>query len=178
MSVQRWEIDSSHSWLQFAVRHLAVGRVRGQLARWSATVLAEGGRFDRATVAVLIDASSIDTGVAERDAHLRSREFLSVERYPDIRFEGAGVRARGRLGLEGALTVRGVTRPLRLDVARSGRATDLFGNERVAFTARGHLDRRDFGLTWNRLLEAGGALVGDRVDVEIDVEAVRQASAA
>jgi polyisoprenoid-binding protein YceI len=173
MATERWEIDSSHSWLQFSVRHLVVGKVRGQLRRWCATAFIDDA--DPARVDVLIDAGSIDTGVAERDEHLRSKDFLDVARHPEMNFTSTRVEtvAPQRLRVAGLLTIREVTREVVLDVECCGGAKDPWGNDRAAFTATGSFDRADFGLTWNRLVEAG-VLVGNRVEIDIEVEAVRQ----
>ena len=177
MSTNRWEIDSSHSSIQFSVRHLVIAKVRGQFTRWTGTVTAPATDFALAGVSVVIDATSIDTGVAERDAHLRSSDFLGVEEHPEITFTSASVTqaAADRLHVSGALTIKGVTRDVVLDVEVLGQAKDPWGNERAAFSAATSIDRREFGLTWNQLLEAGGVMVGDRIDIAIDVEAVRQA---
>jgi polyisoprenoid-binding protein YceI len=178
MSTERWEIDSSHSGIHFSVRHLVIARVRGQFSRWTGTLNVPGGDFTRASLEVVIDASSIDTGVADRDAHLRSADFFDVERYPEITFKSTSVTqvAPDRLKVAGALTMKGVTRDVVLDVEILGQAKDPWGNERAAFSATTSVDRRDFGLTWNQALETGGVMVGDRIDIAIDVEAVRQAA--
>jgi polyisoprenoid-binding protein YceI len=175
---QRWEIDSSHSGIQFSVRHMVVAKVRGQFARWSGTVFGEKEDMTDATVEVVIDAASIQTGVADRDTHLKSADFLDVATYPEIVFRGQRVESlgRGRLALTGDLTIRGVTRDVVLEVEDSGRTRDPWGNERAGFTARGSIDRKDFGLTWNQVLEAGGVVVGERIEIEIEVEAVKQAA--
>jgi polyisoprenoid-binding protein YceI len=177
MAVERWEIDSGHSGVHFSVRHMVVAKVRGKFARWSGVLRAEDGDEGRASVDVVIDASSIDTGVADRDAHLRSPDFLDVAHHPEITFEAERSEKLGpdRLRVPGALTIRGVARPVILDVEYAGRTKDPWGHERAGFTARTSIDRKDFGLTWNQVLEAGGVLVGDRIDIEIEVEAVKQA---
>jgi polyisoprenoid-binding protein YceI len=179
MSTERWEIDSSHSGIQFTVRHLVIAKVRGQFSRWSGTLAAPGAQFDRASLNVVIDAGSIDTGVADRDAHLRSADFFDVERYPEITFTSTEVaRAAGdRLRVTGKLTIKGVTREVELNVEPLGLAKDPWGNERAAFSATTSIDRREFGLTWNQVLETGGVMVGDRIDIAIEIEAVRQAAA-
>jgi len=179
MAIERWEIDSSHSGIHFSVRHLVIAKVGGQFARWTGTVVAPDGDFNRASVEVAIDASSIDTGVADRDAHLKAAEFFDVATYPELTFTTTRVEpaGQGRLRLIGNLTVKGVTRETVFDVDHHGLARDPWGNERAAFSARASIDRRDFGLTWNQVLEAGGVMVGDRVDIEIEVEAVKQAAA-
>jgi polyisoprenoid-binding protein YceI len=176
MEREKWEIDSSHSGIHFSVRHLVIAKVRGQFARWSATVLAESGDFSRAAVDVLIDASSIETGVADRDTHLKSADFLDAAKYPELSFHGERVEkvSADRLKVRGDLTIHGVTREIVLDVEYAGRTKDPYGNERAAFSAKTSIDRREFGLTWNQLLEAGGVMVGERIDIEIEVEAVKQ----
>jgi polyisoprenoid-binding protein YceI len=176
MSTERWVIDSSHSGIQFTVRHLVIAKVRGQFSRWTGTLEAPGRDFARGSLDVLIDASSIDTGVVDRDAHLRSADFFDVERYPEITFKSTSVTetAGDRLRVAGALTIKGVARDVVLDVEVLGQAKDPWGNERAAFSATTSIDRRAFGLTWNQVLEAGGVMVGDRIDIAIDIEAVRQ----
>ena len=179
MSTERWEIDSSHSGIHFSVRHLVIAKVRGQFSRWTGAVQVPDGDFTRASLEVAIDAASIDTGVADRDAHLRSADFLDVERFPELTFTSTQVERAGqdRLRVNGQLTIKGVTRDVTLDVEHLGLAKDPWGNERAAFTARTSVDRREFGLTWNQALETGGVLVGERVDIEIEIQAVKQTPA-
>ena len=178
MRTDRWEIDSSHSSVHFSVRHLVIAKVRGTFTRWSGTVQAPDD-FSKATVAVTIDASSIDTGVAQRDAHLRSADFFDVEQFPELRFVSTRVQSRrdGEIDVVGDLTIRGITREVVLRVEPHGQAKDPWGNVRVAFTAKTSIDRKDFGLTWNQVLEAGGVMVGDRVEIEAEIEAVKQVEA-
>lgn len=175
---ERWEIDSSHSGIHFSVRHMVVAKVRGQFARWSGTILSEDGALGRASVSAVIDASSIETGVEDRDTHLKSADFFDSASHPEITFKSTRVEMVGeeRLRLLGDLTIRGATREVALDVEYAGQTKDPWGNVRAGFTAKTSIDRKDFGLTWNQLLEAGGLVVGDRVDVEIEVEAVKQAA--
>ena len=179
MRTERWEIDSSHSSVHFSVRHLVIAKVRGSFARWSGTVHAPDGDFSKATVAVTIDASSIDTGVAQRDTHLKSADFFDVTEYPELRFVGKRVEPRSgaEIDVVGDLTIKGITREVLLRVEQHGQAKDPWGNVRAAFTAKTSIDRKDFGLTWNQVLETGGVMVGDRVDIEAEIEAVKQAEA-
>lgn len=176
MALEKWEIDSSHSGVHFSVRHMVIAKVRGQFARWSGNVLAEDGDLARATVEVVIDASSIDTGVADRDGHLKSSDFLDVASFPEITFKSKRVEQQSdeALRVTGELSIHGVTREVTLDVEYSGRTKDPWGNERAGFTAKTAIERKDFGLTWNQVLEAGGVLVGDRINIEIEIEAVKQ----
>jgi len=177
--MEHWEIDSGHSGIHFSVRHLVVAKVRGQFRRWSGRVQVPEGDLKRGVVEVTIDASSIETGVADRDAHLRSADFFDVENHPEIRFTSKRVESAGgdTLGVWGDLTIRGVTHEVRLDVEYAGRTRDPWGYERAGYSARTSVDRSAFGLTWNQALETGGVLVGDRIEIEIEVEAVKQAGA-
>ena len=179
MASDRWEIDSSHSSLQFSVRHLVIAKVRGSFARWSGTIDVPNGDFSKATVNVTIDASSIDTGVADRDGHLKSPDFFDVAQHPELRFVGKRVlsRSEAEIDVVGELTLKGITREVVLRVEQHGQAKDPWGNVRAAFTAKTSIDRKDFGLTWNQVLETGGVMVGDRVDIEADIEAVKQVEA-
>jgi polyisoprenoid-binding protein YceI len=179
MGTERWEIDSSHSSVHFSVRHLVIAKVRGSFARWSGTVQVPAGEFSKATVAVTIDASSIDTGVADRDAHLKSPDFFDVAQYPELRFVGKRIRSQSgtELDLVGDLTIKGITREVVLRVEAHGQTKDPWGNLRAAFSAKTSIDRKDFGLTWNQALETGGVMVGDRVDIEAEIEAVKQVEA-
>lgn len=176
MATERWEIDASHSGIHFSVRHLVIAKVRGQFSRWSGALVVPDGDFTKATVEAVIDASSIETGVADRDAHLKSPDFFDVAQFPDVTFTASQFEAEGdsRGRLAGSLTIKGVTKEIVLDVERHGQAKDPWGNERAAFSATASIDRRDFGLAWNQALETGGVVVGERVNLEIEIEAVRQ----
>jgi polyisoprenoid-binding protein YceI len=176
---ERWEIDSSHSSVHFSVRHLVIAKVRGSFGRWSGTVHVPNGDFSQATVAVTIDASSIATGVADRDGHLKSPDFFDADQHPELRFVGKRVQPRsaGEVDVIGDLTIKGITREVVLRVEQHGQAKDPWGNLRAAFTAKTSIDRKDFGLTWNQVLETGGVMVGDRVDIEAEIEAVKQVEA-
>jgi polyisoprenoid-binding protein YceI len=179
MRTERWEIDSSHSSVHFSVRHLVIAKVRGSFGRWSGTIQVPDGDFSKATVSVAIDASSIDTGVADRDKHLKSADFFDVETHPELRFIGKRVQPRSgaEIDVVGDLTIKGITREVILRVEQHGQAKDPWGNVRAAFTAKTTIDRKDFGLTWNQVLETGGVMVGDRVEIEAEIQAVKQVEA-
>jgi polyisoprenoid-binding protein YceI len=176
MTTQTWQIDSAHSGIHFSVRHLVIAKVRGQFSRWTGTLTVPDGDFTRASVDVTIDATSIDTGVADRDTHLRSADFFDAESFPELTFRGRRVEPKGgdRFTLVGDLTIRGTTREVALDVESAGQTKDPWGNVRAGFAARTSIERKDFGLTWNQALETGGVMVGDKVEIEVEVEAVRQ----
>lgn len=179
MATERWDIDPTHSGIHFSVRHLVIAKVRGQFSRWTGAISVPDGDFAKATVDVAVDAASIETGVADRDAHLRSPDFFDVAQFPEITFAGRRFEPKGDVDarLVGTLTIKGISREVVLQVERLGQARDPWGNDRMAFAAKTSLDRKDFGLTWNQALETGGVLVGDRVDLEFEVQAVRQAAA-
>jgi polyisoprenoid-binding protein YceI len=179
MSIERWEIDNSHSEINFTVHHLVISKVRGRFTRWSGTVLVPDGDWGRATVDVVIDASSIDTGIAARDADLRSANFLDVGRYPEIRFRTLQVSAGAASGFRavGQLTLKGRVGQVTLEVEGSGAMRDPRRKERARFSAQTAIRRRDFGASGNVGWDRYGIMIGERVDIEIAVEAVRQSAA-
>jgi polyisoprenoid-binding protein YceI len=178
MNTHDWNIDAAHSSIAFSVRHMVVSKVRGRFAKYTGAIRIDDSDITQSSVEVSIDASSIDTGVPERDTHLRSPDFFDVEKFPALHFRSTRVDklAEDRYRVVGELTLRGVARELSLDVEYGGRGKDPWGNERIGFVAKTSLDRKDFGLTWNQLLETGGILVGDRIDIDLDVQAVRAAA--
>ena len=178
MANESWQVDGAHSAVSLTVRHMVISKVRGRFTRWSAKLALDTADLARSAVEVEIEAASIDTGVADRDAHLRSPDFLDAQKYPSLRYRSRRVEAlsKDRLRVVGDLTIRDVTREVVLDVEYGGQGKDPWGNQRVGFTATASLNRKDFGLTWNQALETGGVLVADRVDVEIELQAIRQAA--
>jgi polyisoprenoid-binding protein YceI len=174
-----WQIDPQHTSAQFAVSHMRTSTVRGRFNQTTGTVKWDGRDFASASVVIIVDVASIDTGVPERDAHLRTADFLLVEKYPTITFRSVKIEptSPGRVRMTGNLTIRGVTKPVVLDVAgpsESAKGPD--GAMRVGASATATIDRRDFGLAWNRVLEAGGLFVGYQVAITIDIEIVSRAS--
>ena len=174
-----WNIDPVHSGINFSVRHMVVSKVRGRFTKYSGALAIDDTDLTRSTIEATIDATSIDTGTAQRDAHLRSPDFLDAERFPEIRFRSTRIEkvADDRYRVTGDLTIRDVTRAVSLDVEYGGQAKDPWGNARIGFVAKASLDRKDFGLRWNQALEAGGVLVGDRIDIDLEVQGVRAAAA-
>ena len=177
-TTNNWNIDPVHSGVQFTIRHMVVSKVRGRFGKYNGAVQLDEGDIARSVVEVTIDASSIDTGAPDRDVHLRSPDFFDVEKFPVIRYRSKRIERLGgdRFRIIGDLTLREVSREVALEVEYLGRSKDPWGNERAGFTAKASIDRKDFGLRWNQVLEAGGVLVGDRVEIEIDVEAVKTAA--
>jgi polyisoprenoid-binding protein YceI len=168
-------IDPSHSEVGFSVRHMMVSKVRGRFSDVAGTVVIADDPL-ASSVEVTINTASIDTGDEKRDAHLRSGDFFDVERYPSLTYRSTKVVPAGRQWLvEGDLTLNGVTRKVPLTVSFEGAATDPWGGVRAGFSARAELDREDFGLSWNQTLETGGVIVGKKISIELEIEAVRQA---
>ena len=178
MTTSDWNIDAAHSGIHFSIRHL-VSKVRGRFPKFSGTLKLDESDLTRSVIDATIDVASIDTGTPQRDAHLRSPDFFDIERFPEIRFHGTRIEKVGedRYRATGQLTIRDVTREVSLEVEHGGRTKDPWGNERVGFLAKVAVDRKDFGLQWNQVLETGGVMVGDRVDIELELQAIRAAAA-
>ena len=177
--VSTWAVDPAHTTAGFVAKHMMFTTVRGKLKDVKGTITVDADHPDRSSVEVEIAAASIDSGVQQRDDHLRSADFLDVEHHPTITFksrrvEGATGKAGDRFRVIGDLTIRGTAREVVLDVEYEGQGKDPWGGTRAGFTASTKLDRRDWGLTWNAALEAGGVLVSNEVKIEIEVQAVKQ----
>jgi polyisoprenoid-binding protein YceI len=174
MAQETWKVDAAHSSVGLSVRHMVIAKVHGKFSRWTADLALDTQDFTRSSVSVAIEAASIDTGVGDRDNHLRSPDFLDVEKHPTIQFKSRRVEAPSKeeLKVVGDLTIHGVTREVVLVAEYGGRGKDPWGNERVGFTATTSINRKDFGLTWNQALETGGVLVADKVEVQIELQAV------
>jgi polyisoprenoid-binding protein YceI len=168
-------VDPSHSTVQFVARHMMVSKVRGTFASYSGTITVAEDPL-QSSVAITIDPATVSTGDENRDGHLTSADFFDVESHPEITFNSTGVAKvdGATFTVDGELSVHGVTRPLSLEVDFEGVGQDPWGNERIGFSTEIELDREDFGLTWNQALETGGVLVGKKVRIDIDIEAVRQ----
>ena len=171
-----YAIDSAHSRAHFKVRHLMVAFVRGELGTVTGELLFDGAVPSRSRVNAVIDATGIDTRNADRDAHLRSADFLDVATHPTVRFQSTGVEARprGTFEVTGDLTIRGVTQPVTLSVELSDEIRDPWGNVKRGVTATTRITRKDFGVSWNANLDAGGVVVADHVDIIIEAQVVRQ----
>ena len=172
----RWEFEPGHSAAEFCVRHMMVTWVRGHFKDIHGSLEFDPDNPATLSVTVEIAARKLWTGEPQRDEHLRSADFLDVANYPEITFKSTRITGdKSNFKLTGNLTIRGVTREVTLDVTNEGTTKDPWGGDRVAFSATTKLDRREFGLTWNQAIEAGGVLVGNDVKVSIDVQAVKQA---
>jgi polyisoprenoid-binding protein YceI len=172
-----WQIDPAHSSVQFSVRHMMITNVRGEFGKLSASVRADDQDLTRSKVEATIETASIDTREPKRDEHLRSADFLDVANHPTITFTSTRIEraGEGRWKLTGDLTLHGVTRPVVLDVESSGtQVKDLMGKTRAGAHATTTINRKDFGIVWNKTLDGGGIAVGNEVAITIDVEAIRQ----
>ncbi len=175
-AVGSYVIDPSHTELGFAVRHMAVSKVRGRFSTFEGTLDIAEDPAD-STVSVTIDAKSVDTRDETRDNHLRTNDFFDVENHPTWTFDSTSVTRVSPTNwkVEGDLTIRGVTRPVTLDVTLEGVVKDPFGNHRVGFSASTSINRDDFGVSFGAVMETGGLVVAKKVDIEIEAEAVLQA---
>jgi polyisoprenoid-binding protein YceI len=172
--VTTFQIDTTHSCIEFSIRHLVIAKVRGRFAKFSGAIELEDSDVTRSTVTAEIEASSISTNDDKRDGHLQSADFLDVAKFPLITFASKQVHKSGtNLELTGALTIHGVTRDVVLEVEQLGALKDPWGNQRVAFAARTSVNRQDFGLRWNQVLDAGGVALGDKLEITLDIQAVK-----
>lgn len=179
MALASYSIDTAHSSVNFAVRHMVVAKTRGRFTKFSGSFSFDAADPSKSTVSVTIDASSIDTHEPQRDGHLRSPDFLDADNHKEITFTSKRVEGSGEeLRVVGDLTIRGVTHEVTLDVEHHGGGKDPWGNEKTGFSAKTSINRKDYGLTWNQVLETGGVLVGEKIEIEIDVEAVKDKAAA
>jgi len=168
-----WQIDPSHAEVAFVGRHFGLTKVRGRFVRVAGRV-AVGDDTASSSVEVTIDMASVSSGDAARDDHLRSADFFDVGHHPTATFRSTGVDVTGGTAtMRGDLTIKGISKQVELTVDYLGSAVDPWANERAVFSARGRLNREDWGLTWNMLLEAGGLLVSKEITLEIEVELIR-----
>lgn len=175
-STTTWHIDPAHSLAEFKVRHMMIANVKGQFSKVSGKLTLDESDLANSHVEATIEAASIETRDGQRDAHLKSEDFLHVEKFPTLHFKSTAITIvrDGELSVEGHLTIRGVTQKVVFSVEGPTPPTkDPWGNTRVAVSATTKINRRDFGLTWNAALETGGILVGDEVTIGLDAEFVK-----
>lgn len=176
MATTKWALDPTHSELQFKVKHLMITTVTGSLKSFNASLETETDDFQNAQVSFEAEIGSIDTGNKDRDNHLKSGDFFDGEKYPVIKFTSTSlVQDGGDYVLKGDLTVKDVTKPVKLNVEFGGIATDPWGNTKAGFTLAGKINRTDFGLTWNAALETGGVMVSEEVKIVGELQFVKQA---
>ncbi|MDB1086582.1 YceI family protein [Streptomyces sp. ACA25] len=170
-----YTIDPDHTRLGFSARHAMVTKVRGAFNEFEGTARLDGANPESSEVRLAIKAASIDTRNGQRDEHLRSNDFLAMESHPEITFVSTGIRqtADAEFDVTGDLTIRGVTNPVTIPFSYEGAATDPFGNLRVGFEGSVTINRKDYGVTWNAPLEAGGVLVSEKIGLEFEVSAIK-----
>ena len=171
-----WNIDAAHSQLGFAVRHAMVATVRGSFGVYDGSLVLDAADPSKSTATVSIDASSFTSGQEQRDGHVKSPDFLDVEKFPKMTFTSTNVVIDGDdVTLHGDLEIRGVSKPIEIDVEVGGVAHDPMGNTRAGFEGTTSISRKDYGMEFNAALDAGGVLVGDKVKITLDISAVRAA---
>jgi polyisoprenoid-binding protein YceI len=170
----QYSIDSTHSEIGFTARHMVFAKVRGQFKSWTGKVEYDAKDPTRSKVSAEIEVASIDTREPKRDQHLLSADFFDVEQYPKLTFESTRIASKGggAYELTGNLTIHGVTREVTLDAQLSGNGKDPWGNQRLGFSIEGSINRSDFGLRWNQVLETGGVLVSEKIDLNVEVQVV------
>jgi polyisoprenoid-binding protein YceI len=173
----QYELDPSHTRIGFVARHAMVTKVRGGFNDFTGTIHIDGEEPSKSTATVTIKSHSIDTRNADRDAHLRSNDFLQMDEYPELTFVSTAVRHTSEATFEvtGDLTIKGVTQSVTIPFEYEGAAKDPFGNQRLGFEGSTAISRKDFGITWNATLESGGVLVSDKVVLEFEVSAIKTA---
>jgi Uncharacterized conserved protein len=174
----KWTIDPSHSKIGFKVKHLMIANVTGTFREFEVQATTVGDDFSTAEISFSMNAASVDTEIADRDAHLKSADFFDVENHPKITFAGSGLKDLGddMYDLIGDLTIKGVSHPVSLSVEYGGIMADPWGNVKAGFSITGKIKRKDWGLNWNAALEAGGVLVGEEVKINCDIELAKAAN--
>ncbi|MDE3078015.1 MAG: YceI family protein [Chloroflexota bacterium] len=175
-----WKVDPAHTQVEFSARHMGIMTVKGRFQKFDATIDFDESDFTKSSVVATVEAASVSTADERRDGHLKSADFFEAEKHANITFKSTSIHKgeHERYRMTGDLTIRGVTKPVTLDVVYSGQGKDPWGNMHAGFSAEGTINRKDWGLEWNRPLETGGFLVGDEIKVMLEVEAVQQAEAA
>lgn len=169
-----WKLDPVHSIVEFSAKHLMITTVKGRITDIEGTIYTDERDPKNSSVEATLKATSIDTRTDQRDQHLRSADFLNVDKFPEIKFRSTRIEgSKEEFKLTGDLTIRDVTRPITLDVEFEGETKDPWGGLRVGFSAKGKIDRRDWGLTWNQALETGGVVVGNDIKIQLEVQAVK-----
>ncbi len=177
MATENWTFDPVHSSVNFWVRHLMVSKVHGSFTKWSGTLAFDEQAPQSARIEAEIDASSIDTKDPGRDGHLKSPDFFDTAKYPTLKFVSTKIEktSGNEFKLTGDLTMHGVTKPVTLDVEYAGRAKHPQLGERAGFSAKGHLNRKEWGLEYNQVLDAGGVALGDKIELQFEIEATKKA---
>ncbi|MGB4398061.1 MAG: YceI family protein [Daejeonella sp.] len=171
----KWALDPTHSEVHFKVKHLVISTVTGTFKEFDGSFQTENEDFSNAQIDFSLDVSSIDTNQEQRDVHLKSADFFDAEKYPKINFKSTSFTKNGDdYVLQGDLTVKDLTRPIKLSVEYGGTATDFYGNEKAGFEIKGKISRKEYGLTWDAVTEAGAIVVGDEIKLDINVQFAKQ----
>ena len=173
----KWVIDPMHSEVQFKVKHLVISTVSGFFKSFEGELITDGDDFENAEIDFSLDINSIDTNQSQRDEHLKSAEFFDAEKYPKISFKSTSLTKTDdeEYELAGDLTIKDVTKPVKLNAEFGGSAADFYGNTKAGFEISGKINRKDFGLTWSATTEAGGVVVGDEIKLAINIQLIKQA---
>jgi polyisoprenoid-binding protein YceI len=172
MATQKWTIDALHSDIHFKVKHLMINTVTGKFNKFSGSVETESEDFSNAKIAFAADVASIDTGMEMRDNHLKSNDFFNAEQFPELKFESTSFEKTGddTYKLKGNITIRETTKPIELIAEYGGQMVDFYGNTKAGFEISGKLKRKDFGLSWDGVTEAGGVVVSDEIRLHLNVQ--------
>ncbi|MBL7922422.1 MAG: polyisoprenoid-binding protein [Bacteroidia bacterium] len=176
MSTTKWALDPSHSEVSFKIKHMMISNVTGHFGAFNVTAETEGDDFSKSKVSFTADVNSINTKSEQRDGHLKSGDFFDAEKYPHIKFEATKMNkvSDDEFSVDGNLTIRDVTKPVKLKAEFGGIAKDPYGNIKAGFTVEGKINRKDFGLTWNAATEAGGVMVGEDLKIHSEIQLVKQ----
>lgn len=175
MAKTKWSVDAAHSSLDFSAKHMMVTTVRGQFTKFDAEIVADPEDLTTAEITFTIDTASVDTRSADRDNHLKSADFFEVEKYPTMIFKATKITAKGnnQYDVTGDFTIRDVTKPATFAITYEGQVKDPWGNMKAGFTGETKLSRKDWNLTWNAALEAGGVLISDQIKISLDIQALQ-----
>ena len=176
MANTKWIIDPAHSEISFKAKHLMITHVSGEFDEFNSELETDGENFETGKLSFVAKVSSVNTGNEQRDTHLKSDDFFNAEKFPDLKFEASGLKKNGNGGYElaGNLTIRDITKPVKLHVEPAGIVKDPWGQTKAGFSVEGKISRKEFGLKWNALTEAGGAVVGDDIRILAEVQYVKQ----
>jgi polyisoprenoid-binding protein YceI len=176
LKTQSWKIDEAHTKIRFSARHMVISEVEGQFNKFEFKMTNESNDLEQSEIELVINAKSIDTSNNDRDNHLKSADFFEVDKYPEIKFNSTSVKkvTDEKYKLNGDLTIKGITKPIELDVIYGGQIKDPWGNIRAGFNVKGVLNRFDYGLKWNALIETGSAVVGKNININCDIEVVKE----
>lgn len=177
MEITKWVVDPTHSEVQFKVKHLVISTVTGTFKKFDGTVETPNDDFSDASIEFILDVNSIDTNQEQRDGHLKSADFFDAEKYSEIKFRSTSFTKTGNdeYQLKGDLTIKDVTKPVTLDVEHGGSAVDFYGNTKAGFEVNGKINRKEFGLVWDGVTEAGSIVVGEDIKININLQLSKQA---